>query len=179
GFGDFRQGRRRLHHRGGDAEVARVLALGLRPLVQPVAALRIVAGEQGALAGDQRAEPLQAQQRLRVARGFAFARPGRVVDVLEVLAPDRVLEALCQWLERGRAVVPARRGVDEQDRAGGGAIAHAAVERAGLEPVAETALGRLLVLRRGAQQRGRRRWRGLLLLPGGFGRLDRFGQGPG
>src|SRR3546814_3527605 len=78
-----------LHHRRGDAEVARVFALGLRPLVELVAAVRIVAGQQFPAAGNQRVEPLQALQRLRVAGLGALAGPGRVVDVFEIRALHR------------------------------------------------------------------------------------------
>src|SRR5690606_35879309 len=126
----------------GDAEVARVLALGLRPLVELVAAVRIVAGQQVTAAGDQRIKPLQALERLRVAGLGALAGPGVVVDVFEIRALHLALETGGQRFERRGAVVAARGRVDQQWGTVAAAIAYATVQGALHEPVAQARFAR-------------------------------------
>src|SRR5690606_41060754 len=91
---------------------AGVFALGLRPLEQLEAALGIDAREEGAVAGEQAAEPAQARQRLGLARGRRLARPGVVVERLELGLADRVPEAGGGGLERRRPVPGVGAGVD-------------------------------------------------------------------
>src|SRR5690606_13198255 len=128
----------------------------------------------------QGAEPDQPGQRLGVAGGGRFLRPGRVVERLQVGLRDLAFEILGQRLERRGTMVGGRLGVDQQGRAARPAQAQASAQLAAGKPGEQGGRGgrgRLRLRRWRGRGRGRRRRRRRRRRGGGGGRRRRLRRG--